>query len=168
MHRSAFEQAREFASKYLAHLPPGRVLDVGSCDVNGTLRPIFEGIGWSYVGLDRQAGPNVDVVAGGGDWPIAPASFGAAVSSSCLEHDPGIFATFAAMARVVAPGGLIYCQAPSAGPEHRYPVDCWRILPDGWRALAAACPTPVAVLEAFAARGTDTWTDSIGIFRREG
>ena len=26
--------------------------------------------------------------------------------------------------------------APSRGPEHRYPNDCWRFYPDGYRALA--------------------------------
>lgn len=25
---------------------------------------------------------------------------------------------------------------PSSGPEHRYPVDCWRFYPDGMRAFA--------------------------------
>lgn len=168
MHKSAFDHARRFAAEYLAGLPAGVALDVGSCDVNGTLRPVFEGIGWGYVGLDRQPGPNVDLVVGGGDWPVRASSFGVVASSSCLEHDPSPFATFAAMARAVRPGGLIYCQAPAAGVEHRFPVDCWRILPDGWRALAASCPTPVEVAEAFMSPGSDGWVDSIGIFRRKG
>jgi hypothetical protein len=40
------------------------------------------------------------------------------------------------MCRIVRPGGLIFLLAPSRGPEHRYPVDCWRFYPDGFRALA--------------------------------
>ncbi len=33
-------------------------------------------------------------------------------------------------------GGLCCVIAPSGGPEHRYPVDCWRYYTDGFRALA--------------------------------
>lgn len=167
MHSSAYRLAEDFARRYLADLPPGRVLDVGSYDVNGTLRPIFAALGWDYVGLDRSPGPNVDVVAGSPDaWPFADGEFDAVASSSCLEHDPAIFATFRAMARAARPGGLVYCQAPAAGRTHRYPVDCWRILADGWRALAASCDPPLDVLEAAERPGSDGWTDSVGVFRR--
>ena len=40
------------------------------------------------------------------------------------------------MVRVLRPGGHIFLIAPSRGPEHRYPQDCWRFYPDGYRALA--------------------------------
>lgn len=41
-------------------LPPGlpiRVLDVGSCDVNGTYHPLFVQPGWRYEGADIVSGP---------------------------------------------------------------------------------------------------------------
>lgn len=37
---------------------------------------------------------------------------------------------------VTNPNGRLCLIAPSSGPEHRYPVDCWRFYPDGLRALA--------------------------------
>ena len=40
-----------------------RIVDIGSCDVNGSLRPIFES--WhpsEYIGVDIREGPNVDVM----------------------------------------------------------------------------------------------------------
>jgi hypothetical protein len=40
------------------------------------------------------------------------------------------------MCRVVRPGGLIFLLAPSRGSEYRYPIHCWRLYPDGFRALA--------------------------------
>ena len=40
------------------------------------------------------------------------------------------------IARALKPGGLCCILAPSAAPEHRHPVDCWRFYPDGFMALA--------------------------------
>jgi len=51
------------------------VLDVGSFDVNGNLRDAIktstfsEKRNYSYIGVDRAAGPNVDVVYEN-DWPL--------------------------------------------------------------------------------------------------
>lgn len=39
------------------------------------------------------------------------------------------------VARVLKLGGLFFLIAPSKRPEHRYPVDCWRYYPDGYRAI---------------------------------
>ena len=36
---------------------------------------------------------------------------------------------------MLRPAGLFYLNAPSNGDFHRYPVDCWRIMPDGMRYL---------------------------------
>ncbi len=58
------------------------------------------------------------------------------VSSSCFEHSEFFWLTFLEAARIVRPGGLIYLNAPSNGPVHGYPVDCWRFYPDSGRALA--------------------------------
>jgi len=41
------------------NLSTGRILDVGSRDINGTVRPLFTG---EYIGLDMQEGENVDVL----------------------------------------------------------------------------------------------------------
>ena len=60
--------------------------------------------------------------------------------------------------------------APSRGPEHRYPVDCWRFYPDGFHALAKL--GRLELLEV----GTDwephpepdsaPWGDTVGVFRK--
>ena len=41
----------------------GRCLDVGSYDVNGSVRGLFVRARSGYVGVDMRNGPNVDVVA---------------------------------------------------------------------------------------------------------
>ncbi len=53
-----------------------------------------------------------------------------------MEHVEFFWITFLEVARVLREGGICCMIAPSGGPEHRYPVDCWRYYPDVFRALA--------------------------------
>lgn len=112
------------------------VLDVGSLDVNGTYRPLVESFGWSYTGLDVVAGPNVDVVSAKPySFPLPGASFDVVISGSTMEHVEAIWLWVPELARMVRPGGLLAIVTHWQFPEHRFPVDCWRIMPDGMRFL---------------------------------
>ncbi len=53
-----------------------------------------------------------------------------------FEHTEFFWLTMREMKHALKPGGLCCIIAPSAGPEHQYPVDCWRVYPDGLRAAA--------------------------------
>jgi hypothetical protein len=64
MHDSAYKCCRDFYDKYckgLVHRGGSKVIDFGSFDVNGCLKPIFDDAFW-YTGIDMEAGKNVDVV----------------------------------------------------------------------------------------------------------
>ena len=50
MHISAYQNAKKFAQNYCVNLENKKILDIGSYDVNGTLKPIFEK--GNYIGLD--------------------------------------------------------------------------------------------------------------------
>lgn len=112
-----------------------KVLDVGSYDVNGTYRPMVEGRGWEYTGLDIQAGPNVDVVGKPYKFPLPGASFDVVISGSTMEHVESIWLWIPELARMLRVGGMLAIVTHWQFPEHRYPVDCWRIMPDGMRHL---------------------------------
>lgn len=88
------------------------VLEFGSYDVNGSLRPIFAGCA-RYVGVDVRPGPGVDVVSGAADYNGAGA-FDLVVCAETLEHDPTPEATLASAWRALRPGGLLILSA--AGP----------------------------------------------------
>lgn len=114
------------------------VLDVGSMDCgSGSLKPIVLPA-WTYVGIDMREGPNVDVVVKDpNSWPELPSDeFDIVMSSSCLEHAEQPWTVMREKARVCKPGGLIFMSMPSRGHYHPYPIDCWRFMPDGMRALA--------------------------------
>jgi SAM-dependent methyltransferase len=95
-----------------------RVLEIGSLNVNGTIRECFvEPI--EYVGIDCHPGPGVDVVAIAHEWRGRPESFDVVCSCEAFEHDPHAAATIANMLRHLKPGGLFLSTCAGIGrPEH--------------------------------------------------
>lgn len=157
MHETAFENAQKFVNKYQTR--DSKVLDVGSYDVNGTLKPLFS----NYTGMDIEKGKNVDVVAQlGQPFPFDDKSFDVVVSSSCLEHDPAFWVTVKEMMRVSR--HLIYINVPSAQFYHAYPIDCWRFLADSMAALARLSDD-WELVETYV-DNREPWCDCVGIFKR--
>src|SRR5262245_36813392 len=86
------------------------VLEVGSCDVNGSVRPIIEAHHpASYLGVDGAAGPRVDRVADCVDLAatFGEAAFDVVVTTEMLEHVADWRRCVANLAMVVAEGGLL-------------------------------------------------------------
>ena len=139
MHHDAYVKMQDV----LDTIPDGdalTVLDVGSHDVNGTYRPLVEARGWAYTGLDMIPGPNVDIVPSDPfAYPIDDDSFDVVISGSTMEHVTAIWRWVPELARVLKPGGLLVIITHWQFVEHKYPVDCWRILPDGMAFLFDAC-----------------------------
>ena len=82
MHYSAYLNAEKFYNKYCEdNIENKKILDVGSYDVNGTMKPIFQK--GKYVGLDMEKGPNVDIVGVSHQIPFEKDEFDIVISSSC-------------------------------------------------------------------------------------
>jgi SAM-dependent methyltransferase len=100
------------------------VLEVGSYDVNGSVRPLFSG---PYVGIDLRPGPGVDIVAAAARLPFRCDSFDVVVCTEVLEHDPSPWLSLPEMARVLAPDGVMLVTARGIGyPLHEHPGDYYR------------------------------------------
>ena len=172
MHESAL-RIGELVIQTYCDLPTARILEIGSMDVNGSLRDLVEPT-TQYVGVDLEEGPAVDVVVKPGEkLPFDDASFDFIMASSAFEHDPRFWDTFIEMCRVARPGGHVYVNAPSNGGVHRYPLDCWRFYPDAGLALmeyAREQQIKVDLVESFVGRrytdSWDGWNDFAAIFRR--
>ena len=137
MHAEALAAMRALLERSAPLLPTqAQVLDVGSYDVNGTYRPLVEGLGWRYTGLDLQAGPNVDIVATNPDrYPLVDACFDVVISGSTMEHVARPWRWVPELVRILRPGGLLAIVTHWTFPEHRYPMDYWRFMQDGMRLL---------------------------------
>lgn len=175
MHQSSLEKMTAFRQQYLAGKESSalRICDLGSQDVNGSYRPLFSEQAWTYVGLDMAPGNNVDVVLRTPYvWrEVASNSADVVISGQAFEHIKYFWITMLEIARVLKPGGVCCILAPSSGPEHRYPVDCWRFYPDGMTSLADFAQ--MEVLEAKTqweslgyADCSDSWHDSMLVCRK--
>jgi SAM-dependent methyltransferase len=94
-----------------------KTLEIGSLDINGSIRQFFEG--GDYVGLDVAQGPGVDVVCQGQDYDGLTAGFDTVISCEVLEHNPHWRETLTNMLWLCRPGGLVLVTcATTARREH--------------------------------------------------
>lgn len=117
------------------------VLDVGGANVGDgnkrSYRDIFSHPAVRYMAADLSAEHGVDLVLKNPyELPIADGTIDIVISGQMLEHCEFFWLIFAEMTRVIKKDGLIILIAPSSGPIHQYPVDCYRFYPDAYRALA--------------------------------
>src|SRR3972149_5596880 len=103
--------------KFPQFLVGGRVLDIGSADINGT------NVGWfdncRYIGLDVMPYKNVDVVSIAHEYQALDASFDVVCSTSELEHDKHWQLTLKKMVQLLKPNGLMWFACASINrPEH--------------------------------------------------
>lgn len=173
MHPSSLAKMERFVAERLDPSRPCHIIDLGSMDVYGSYRHLFAKPGWTYTGVDVAAGENVDLVlADPYHWTEFPdGSVDVLVSGQALEHIEFFWLTFQEVARVLVPGGLACIIAPSRGPEHRYPLDCWRFYPDAFRALARwAGLSLVSVSTDWSTEGLDVdsalWGDTCAVLRK--
>jgi hypothetical protein len=169
MHDTALDLGKKFFEVYFPRRQP-RILEVGSLNVNGTLRDCAPRRS-TYLGVDIMAGPGVDIVLQNShSLPFKDGRFDATVSSSCFEHAQMFWLTFLEMVRVTKSTGYIYLNAPSNGNYHSYPFDNWRFYPDAGLALAAWAAHQgkrVTLVESFiAGRRGDQWNDCVIVFRK--
>ncbi|MCK9230786.1 MAG: methyltransferase domain-containing protein [Syntrophales bacterium] len=150
-----------------------RIYDLGSQDVNGSYRSLFHKPKWMYIGIDMAQGDNVDVVL---HTPyvwreITDNSADVVISGQAFEHIEYFWITMLEIARVLKPAGICCILAPSSGPEHRYPLDCWRFYPDGMRSLAKFAHLEVIEVSTQWSDegyedGSDWWHDSMLVCRK--
>jgi SAM-dependent methyltransferase len=170
MHASSMQHMQDLLQRYLDPQTPLAMADIGSYDVNGSYRALTGHTQWRYTGVDLEPGPNVDVVMESPyRLPFATASMDVLISGQALEHMDFFWVSWLEMIRVVRPGGLIFMIAPSRGPEHRYPVDCWRFYPDGFDALARWGGADSVEISTDWSPHEDpasaVWGDTVGVFR---
>lgn len=172
MHTSSLEHVERLVAKYLPLTAGMNVLDIGSMDVNGTYRQFFPAPRFRYLGLDMESGPNVDIVLKNCyRLPVESFSQDVVVSGQVFEHVQFFWLTWLEMVRILRPSGYIFLIAPSRGPEHRYPKDCWRFYPDGFEALAVYGGLElVEVCTDWSPHPSDDsapWGDTVGVFRQK-
>lgn len=129
-------QLKDFASK---KGPFNKVLDVGSRDINGSVREFFSEVPMTppgeFVGIDFIDGPGVDVVMNAHDLlgHFKPNSFDLVTCCETLEHDDNFWVTVENMRQLVRPGGWLFISTPGINFfKHDYPFDYWRFTEESY------------------------------------
>lgn len=104
-------------SKFPEFFTDTRVLEVGSRNINGSIRGLFREC--KYVGIDCMKGKDVDIVCLAHKYEDRPESFDVVCSTNVFEHDPHGPTTVLSMLRYLRPGGLYFSTCASTGhKEH--------------------------------------------------
>ena len=117
-----------------------RVLEVGSCFVNGSVRPIVEKFlaPREYLGVDIEAGKFVDVVMPAEELVnrFGRESFDVVISTETLEHVADWRLVVTNMKEVLREGGTMYLTTRSFGfRAHSAPYDYWRYEVDDFKSI---------------------------------
>jgi SAM-dependent methyltransferase len=94
-----------------------KVLDVGSGDINGNNRFLFENC--EYNGNDVIEANNVTIVSKTKDLPFLDNTFDTIISTECFEHDPEYKESLNKIYKMLKPNGLFLFTCASTGrAEH--------------------------------------------------
>ena len=118
---------------FARHEHVGKVLDVGAqyCPYY----PLFKAKCESYTSLDIVDTPIVDIVCDAVDMPVEDNSFDLVLCTEVLEHANDPQGIVNECYRVLKPGGTLIVTVPTIFPQHGYPADNWRFMPDGLKYL---------------------------------
>jgi SAM-dependent methyltransferase len=110
-------QQHQFLKIVKQHLPNYfknvKVVEIGSLDINGSIRGLFETK--DYTGVDLSDGRGVDLICEGQLVDLPSGSVDCLVSVECFEHNPFWLETFANMLRMSRPCGLVLMTCASVG-----------------------------------------------------
>lgn len=94
-----------------------KVLDVGSLDVNGNNRHLFDNC--DYTGIDVAEGKNVDHITLCHEYAAPDQTFDVIISNDCFEHDMYWNKSLQNIARMLKSGGLFLFTCKTEGSaEH--------------------------------------------------
>ena len=118
-HQEQIDFCKSVKELYPIHFQAADVLDIGSLDINGNNRYLFDDYG-SYTGIDVGMGKNVDYVSHGHLWQHPNGKqYDVIISTECFEHDKHYAETLRNAYLLLKSRGLLLfsCAAPGR-PEH--------------------------------------------------
>lgn len=116
-HANQFEFIKIVKQHFPTFFEGVSVLEIGSLDINGSVRSFFAAT--TYTGVDVAAGPGVDEVCQGQLVGHPSGVFDVVISCECMEHNPFWVETVSNMFRMAKPGGLVIVSCATTGrAEH--------------------------------------------------
>ena len=107
---------------------PIRVLEIGSRNINGTVRDHFPGA--DYVGVDLIPGPGVDIVADVATLPTPAKLFDLCLCCEVFEHTDRWPVLLSAAYMAIRPGGRFIITCAARGRRAHSGIDGGELRPD--------------------------------------
>jgi SAM-dependent methyltransferase len=115
-HKQQMDYVKNLSKTKNEHFNNKSVLEIGSLNVNGSIREFFKNC--NYIGVDIASGKDVDVVAKGHEFKYQE-QFDVVCSCECFEHDEHYKETIINMFNHLKHGGLFFFTCAGEGrPEH--------------------------------------------------
>jgi SAM-dependent methyltransferase len=154
MHANSGFLFQTYARKYFT--PGLRVLEIGPDCNPSSLRLLMPdpSIAWDTVDFPGAFAATY-LLEEEHRFPIADASYDIVLSANVIEHVRKPWVWQKEVVRVCKPGGLVVTIVPVSWPYHPCPHDCWRIYPEGMKALyeEAGLQVICAVCESIESKG---------------
>lgn len=159
MHPGAFEFVGRYATNDALS-----VVEIGSRDINGSVRPHFPGARW--IGLDLYQGPSVDVVGNALDYTPDEA-VDLVVCCEVFEHCIAWDALLRKSFQWLKPGGRIIITCAGPGREAHSAIDGGPVHPDEHYANVTQSELSEELqfsgFERIEVSGNEYWKDTYGI-----
>ena len=131
-HQSCIDFVRRVLTK--EDIEGKKIIEVGSLDVNGSVRPYIETFKpRQYIGVDIAIGPGVDEICDAKDIAerYGRESFDVVITTELLEHVKDWRKVINNLKDIVIPNGIILITTRSKGfGYHGFPSDYWRFEKD--------------------------------------
>lgn len=114
-HNQQIQYISKIKNKYPTFFIESNVLEIGSLNINGTIRVFFDKC--KYIGVDVDDGQDVDFVCEGQNLNFSNNFFDTTISCECFEHNPYWLETFLNMYRMTKQNGLIVFTCATTGRE---------------------------------------------------
>jgi len=116
--------------------PGSAVLEIGPDDFPSTLRSLSDEIQLNWDTLDICDNPKLTYPKSKEySFNIPDARYDVVLSAQVIEHVKRPWRWLPELVRVTRPGGLVITINPVSWIYHEAPIDCWRIYPEGMKAL---------------------------------
>jgi SAM-dependent methyltransferase len=135
MHKNSRLLFEKYARDYFR--PTHRVLEIGPDRDPSTYRTLV-GATAAWDTLDFASRADIPLTYRTTDeyvFPVEDGVYDIVFAAQVIEHVRKIWRWMPELARVCAPGGHVIVINPVSWHYHESPVDCWRIYPEGMRAL---------------------------------
>jgi len=134
MHQNSRLLFENYAKKYFGS--GMRVLEIGPDKFPSSYQTMVGNNAIEWHTLDLSENPHLTYMAAEEySFPISDSTYDIVLSGQVVEHVRRPWIWIKEVTRVCREGGLVITINPVSWPYHEAPVDCWRVYPEGMKAL---------------------------------